>query len=62
MLLGEKELLQKLKNPFIVETFYTFETSDKYYFLMEYLGGGRLFYHLKLETRFPESKVKFYIA
>ena len=41
---------------------YTFENEDKHYFIMEYLNGGRLFYHLKLEQRFSESKVKFYMA
>jgi serine/threonine protein kinase len=45
-----------------VRILYTFETEDKHYFLMEYLAGGRLFYHLNLEKRFPEPKAKFYIA
>lgn len=29
---------------------------------MEYLSGGRLFYHLKFEKRFPEAKAQFYAA
>lgn len=29
---------------------------------MEYLSGGRLFYHLKLEAKFSEDKVRFYLA
>ena len=29
---------------------------------MEYLCGGRLFYHLKLEKKFSEDKVRFYTA
>ena len=47
--LGERDLLQRFKNPFIVKIVQTFETEEKHFFVMEYLSGGRLFYHLKLE-------------
>lgn len=59
---SERDLLQTFKNPFIVRIMYTFENEDKHYFIMEYLSGGRLFYHLKLEIKFNETKVKFYMA
>lgn len=29
---------------------------------MEYLSGGRLFYHLQREGKFSEDKVRFYAA
>jgi serine/threonine protein kinase len=59
---GEKEMLSKFNNPFIVQSAYTFETEEKHYFLMEYLSGGRLYHHLKLDGKFTEGKAKFYLA
>jgi len=29
---------------------------------MEYLSGGRMFHHLKLDGKFSEQKAKFYLA
>lgn len=55
-------MLTTINNPFIVKINYTFESKDKFYFIMEYLSGGRLFYHLTTEKRFSESKVIFYSA
>jgi serine/threonine protein kinase len=60
--IGEREMLSTINNPFIVKINYTFETTEKYFFVMEYLSGGRLFYHLSQEKKFSESKVKFYAA
>lgn len=54
--------MQTFNNPFIVKISYTFETEEKYYFIMEYLSGGRLFYHLNIEQKFSEDKVKVYAA
>jgi serine/threonine protein kinase len=55
-------MLSKFNNPFIVQSEYTFETEEKHYFLMEYLSGGRLYHHLKLDGKFTEAKGKFYLA
>jgi len=61
-IIGEKEMLSNFNNPFIVQNAYTFVTDEKYYFIMEYLSGGRLYHHLKLDGKFPETKAKFYLA
>ncbi len=47
MVSGERDLLLKFMNPFIVQMLWTYETEEKHYFVMEYLSGGRLFFHLK---------------
>lgn len=52
----------KLSHPFIVRLEHAFETPEKHYFVLEYLSGGRLFFHLKRETRFPEAQARFYAA
>lgn len=41
---------------------FSFQTPKKLYFLMDFLNGGELFFHLKKESRFTENKAKFYAA
>eukprot|EP01108_Squamamoeba_japonica_P002802 TRINITY_DN238_c0_g1_i2.p2 TRINITY_DN238_c0_g1~~TRINITY_DN238_c0_g1_i2.p2 ORF type:complete len:269 (-),score=142.47 TRINITY_DN238_c0_g1_i2:129-935(-) len=42
--------------------FYSFQTDDKLYFIMEFVNGGELFHHLQREKRFEEPRVVFYSA
>jgi serine/threonine protein kinase len=51
-----------IKNPYIVELRYAFQTPDKVYFVMEFVNGGELLYHLRREKKFAESKAGFYLA
>lgn len=41
---SEKNILQKLVHPFLVNLNYSFQTSDKLYFIMDYVNGGELFF------------------
>jgi len=59
---SEKSILMKLEFPFLVKLHYAFQTSDKLYFIMDYINGGELFFHLQKEKRFPEDRVRFYAA
>lgn len=58
----EKNILQKLAHPFLVNLNYSFQTSDKLYFIMDYINGGELFFHLQKEHKFTPDRVKFYCA
>jgi RAC serine/threonine-protein kinase len=58
----EKNILQKLAHPFLVNLNYSFQTSDKLYFIMDYINGGELFYHLQKEHKFTPDRVRFYSA
>lgn len=58
----EREVLAKMKTPFIVHLCYAFQTPDKLYLVMEYLPGGELFFHLRKEKKFDEERAKFYAA
>jgi len=58
----EKEILQKLIHPFLVNLNYCFQTPEKLYFIMDYINGGELFYHLQKEHKFTPDRVKFYCA
>jgi serine/threonine protein kinase len=41
---------------------YAFQTLDKLYLVMDFLNGGELFYHLRREQKFDESRIKYYAA
>ncbi|KAG7272303.1 hypothetical protein CRUP_014188 [Coryphaenoides rupestris] len=55
-------LLQNVKHPFLVGLHYSFQTADKLYFVLDFINGGELFFHLQKERTFPEPRAKFYIA
>jgi len=59
---SEKSILMKLQFPFLVGLLYSFQTTEKLYFIMEYINGGELFYHLQKEKKFSEERVRFYAA
>jgi serine/threonine protein kinase len=59
---SEKAILQKLAHPFLVNLNYAFQTPDKLYFVMDFVNGGELFFHLQQEERFDEPRIKFYAA
>jgi len=59
---SEKNILMKLEFPFLVGLHYSFQTPDKLYFIMDYINGGELFYHLQKEKKFSLERVRFYGA
>jgi RAC serine/threonine-protein kinase len=58
----EKNILQRLAHPFLVNLNYSFQTSDKLYFVMDFINGGELFFHLQREHKFTPERVRFYSA
>lgn len=59
---SEKSILMKLECPFLVRLHYSFQTPHKLYFVMDYVNGGELFFHLQKEKQFSEDRVRFYGA
>eukprot|EP00347_Sterkiella_histriomuscorum_P001664 403371145 len=59
---SEREILEKIRNPFIVDLHYAFQTLDKLYFIMDFLNGGELFWHLRKDLKFSEKRARFYAA
>ncbi|CAL9692329.1 unnamed protein product [Knipowitschia caucasica] len=53
-------LLKNVKHPFLVGLHYSFQTADKLYFILDYINGGELFYHLQRERCFLEPRARFY--
>ncbi|XP_013772600.1 serine/threonine-protein kinase Sgk2-like [Limulus polyphemus] len=55
-------LLKNLEHPFLVGLNYSFQTTDKLYFVLDYINGGEVFFHLQRERYFPEPRARFYAA
>eukprot|EP00767_Chilomastix_cuspidata_P005918 gnl/Chilomastix_cuspidata/619.p1 GENE.gnl/Chilomastix_cuspidata/619~~gnl/Chilomastix_cuspidata/619.p1 ORF type:complete len:496 (-),score=258.08 gnl/Chilomastix_cuspidata/619:1465-2772(-) len=60
--LTEHRVLQRIRHPFITSLHFSFQTQEKLYFVMDFAGGGELFYHLRSSGRFPEALAVFYTA
>ena len=60
--LAERDILEKIDSPFIVKLHYAFQTPGKLYFVMDFLNGGELFYHLRKDQKFSERRACFYAA
>ena len=60
--LNEREVLNKLDNPFCVRLFAEFEDAQFAYFAMEFVAGGELKSILREWALLPPERVKFYMA
>lgn len=60
-LMSEKRILQN-DNTFLVHLYYAFQNETDFCLVMDYIGGGDLFYHFKLAKRFSEKVVQFVSA
>nr|XP_005903642.2 PREDICTED: ribosomal protein S6 kinase beta-2 [Bos mutus] len=59
---AERNILESVKHPFIVELAYAFQTGGKLYLILECLSGGELFTHLEREGIFLEDTACFYLS
>uniref|UniRef100_A0A8C4PWH6 Ribosomal protein S6 kinase n=2 Tax=Eptatretus burgeri TaxID=7764 RepID=A0A8C4PWH6_EPTBU len=59
---AERNILEGIKHPFIVDLVYAFQTGGKLYLILEYLSGGELFMQLEKEGVFLEDTACFYLA
>jgi serum/glucocorticoid-regulated kinase 2 len=58
----ERNVLEAVSHPFIVNMIYAFQTPKKLYFILEYCPGGELFFHLSRAARFSEGRCRFYAS
>jgi protein-serine/threonine kinase len=59
---SERKILEDAKSPFVVKLKWAFQNNRKLYFVMEFMPGGELFFHLSKAHRFNESIARFYIS
>ncbi|XP_028327610.1 serine/threonine-protein kinase Sgk2b isoform X2 [Gouania willdenowi] len=59
----ERSVLMKgLQHPFLVGLHFSFQTPNTLYFVLDYMNGGELFYHLQRQGSFSEARAAFYAA
>lgn len=58
----ERNVLELVHHPFIVNLIYAFRTPQKLCFVLEYCPGGELFFHLSKLGRFGTERCCFYAA
>ena len=61
-IMSERNLLSKLKHPFIVNMYFAFQDFSKLYLVLDLLTGGDLRYHIAKIKTFTEPQTKFIIA
>ncbi|XP_076764452.1 ribosomal protein S6 kinase beta-1 isoform X1 [Xylocopa sonorina] len=59
---AERNILEAVKHPFIVNLMYAFQTGGKLYLILEYLCGGELFTYLDREGIILEDTACFYLS
>jgi len=60
--LTERQVLQKVVHPYVVNLRYAFQTEDKLYMVMDYVRGGELYQHLKKFKFFEPQRVRLFAA
>jgi serum/glucocorticoid-regulated kinase 2 len=58
---NERDLLSKLKHPFIINMHYAFQDFENLYLVMDLLTGGDLRFHVSKYKRFTEEQTSIII-
>ncbi|KAF0693780.1 Aste57867_15279 [Aphanomyces stellatus] len=59
---AEKQAMEELRHPFLVQCFDTFQSDDQIHFVLEYIPGGELFKWLQEYGQFYDHEAKFFAA
>lgn len=58
----ERDIIMKIRHPYIVKLHYSFQTESKLFFILDFLNGGDLYTHLMHYGKFKENRARFYAA
>ncbi|KAL8576711.1 hypothetical protein ACOMHN_025184 [Nucella lapillus] len=61
-IMREKTVLTKTNHPFIIKLFYTFQDTDRLYFVLQYARKGDLLYYMNKLSSFDMTCSRFYAA
>ena len=61
-ILGERDLLSKLKHPFIINMLCAFQDYENLYLVLDFLSGGDLRYQFNSDHTFTENELKIFIS
>ncbi|KAI9556988.1 hypothetical protein GHT06_016782 [Daphnia sinensis] len=61
-MIERKVLALGTKHPYLCHLFCTFQTESHLFFVMEYLNGGDLMFHIQQSGRFEQDRARFYAA
>ncbi len=61
-IISERNILSKMKHPFIINMNYSFQDKDNLYLILDYLSGGDLRYNIIKKKKFNEKQTKFFLA
>ena len=60
--LFERQLLSRIRNPFIVNLIYSFQDHENLYLVMDFLKGGDLRYHICKNRNITEDQTRFFLS
>lgn len=60
--LTERDIIMNIRHPYIVTLHYSFQTTTKLFFILDFLNGGDLYTHIMNYGKFKENRAKFYAA
>eukprot|EP00039_Didymoeca_costata_P006372 m.89610 g.89610 ORF g.89610 m.89610 type:complete len:715 (-) comp13231_c0_seq2:127-2271(-) len=58
--ISERNILQQINFRHVAGMFGHFKDNSNLYLVLEYVGGGELYFHLRKKQRFPEEHIRFY--
>ena len=58
----EKRILARLQHPFVVSLHWAFQTTTHLFLVLDFCGGGELFFHMLHRGRFEDADGKFYFC
>jgi serine/threonine protein kinase len=60
--IAERNILTQTSHQFLTKLHYAFQTSTKLYFVLEFVGGGNLRFHITRGIQFSHQQIRLYLA
>jgi serine/threonine protein kinase len=58
----EREILLEVSHPYILNMHYSFHTSKRLYYILDFVNGGDLFGFIKKNGHLSEKEARYYGA